>query len=246
MCSAISKSSPSNRHPKSQEVRYKWAVLDIGRNSVSPWTTARTITCNKGITSRFPKSRVPCQVRWHNASKPHAVSRAGREMEPPLRGHRSHHTDRFHRLDWAQMKLTPVLIVEDKIGFAILQRQGAELMLQSIASVRKDAAAFAPDGDGAKGCGIFIEVEDFEDVRQRVARAPDVLRHARNRRPRAQRPHRDLRGENVRVTAVVPAQMVGRTPWSARVPPDPPPANEISAIRIAQADGGVGCLRHAG
>ena len=97
------------------------------------------------------------------------------------------------------MKLTPVLIVEaversvpfcvdrmgftktvevpdeDKIGFAILQRQGAELMLQSIASVRKDVAAFAPDGDGTKGCGIFIEVEDFEDVRQRLAGYPIVL-----------------------------------------------------------------------
>src|ERR1039458_9383145 len=162
MCSAISKSSPSNCHPKSQEVRYKWAVLDIGRNSVSPWTTARTITCNKGITSRFPKSRVPCQVRWHNASKPLRY----REQHP--------------------------------------------------------------------------------ETTNRVAQAPDVLRHARNRRQRAQRPHRDLRGENLRVTAVVPAQMVGRTPWSARGPPDPPPANEIGAIRIAQADGGVGCLRHAG
>jgi len=73
------------------------------------------------------------------------------------------------------MKLTPVLIVEDKIGFAILQRQGAELMLQSIASVRKDVAAFAPDGDGTKGCGIFIEVEDFEDVRQRLEGYPIVL-----------------------------------------------------------------------
>ena len=73
------------------------------------------------------------------------------------------------------MKLTPVLIVEavekslpfwvdrmgftktvevpeeDRIGFAILERAGAELMLQSIASVRKDVAAFAPDGDGTKG-----------------------------------------------------------------------------------------------
>src|ERR1017187_9728378 len=63
MCSAISKSSPSNCHPKSREVRYKWAVLDMGRNSVRPWTMARTITCNRGIRSRFPESRVLCQVR---------------------------------------------------------------------------------------------------------------------------------------------------------------------------------------
>src|ERR1035438_4713484 len=84
-CSAISKSSPSNCHPKSHEVRYRWAVLDIGRNSVSPWTTARTITCNKGIRSRFRKLRVPCQVRWHNAEKRHAVSRtASRDEDGPL------------------------------------------------------------------------------------------------------------------------------------------------------------------
>jgi len=97
------------------------------------------------------------------------------------------------------MKLTPVLIVEavetslpfwvdrmgftktvevpeeDKIGFAILEREGAELMLQSIASVRKDVAAFAPAADGTKGCGIFIEVDDFEDVRQRLKGYPIVL-----------------------------------------------------------------------
>ena len=31
-------------HPNSQEVRYRCAVLEIGKNSVNPWTTARTIT----------------------------------------------------------------------------------------------------------------------------------------------------------------------------------------------------------
>src|ERR1035438_10104072 len=75
MCRAISKSNPSSCQPNSHEVRYKWAVLEIGRNSVSPWTTARTITCNKGIKSRFRESHVPCQVWWHNAKKPHALSR---------------------------------------------------------------------------------------------------------------------------------------------------------------------------
>ena len=48
-------------------------------------------------------------------------------------------------------------------------------MLQSIASVRKDVAAFAPVGDGTKGCGIFIEVDDFEDVRRRLAGYPIVV-----------------------------------------------------------------------
>src|ERR1035438_5953956 len=97
------------------------------------------------------------------------------------------------------MKLTPVLIgeavetslpfwvdrmgftktvevpEEDKIGFAILEREGAELMLQSIASVRKDAPAFAPEIDGTKGCGMFIEVDDFEDVRKRLEGYPIVV-----------------------------------------------------------------------
>jgi hypothetical protein len=64
---------------------------------------------------------------------------------------------------------------EGGIGFAILVRDGAELMLQSIASVRKDVAAFAPNGDGTKGCGMFIEVDDFEDIRQRLAGYPIVV-----------------------------------------------------------------------
>jgi hypothetical protein len=35
--------------------------------------------------------------------------------------------------------------------------------------------------------------------------------------------------------------MVGRTPWSARVPLDPLLANEISFNQTKQADEGVGC-----
>ena len=97
------------------------------------------------------------------------------------------------------MKLTPVLIVEeiekslpfwvdrmgfaktvevpegDRAGFVILVRQGAELMLQTIESVRKDTAAFAPDGPVARGCGMFFEVEDFEDVRKRLDGYPIAM-----------------------------------------------------------------------
>ena len=36
-------------------------------------------------------------------------------------------------------------------------------------------------------------------------------------------------------------RMVGRTPWSARVPLDPLPGSKISFVRPAQADGGAGC-----
>jgi hypothetical protein len=97
------------------------------------------------------------------------------------------------------MKLTPVLIVEEiekslpfwidrmgfqktvevpegeKIGFVILAREGAELMMQSIESVRKDVAAFAPDGPITRCCGLFIEVEDLEDIRKRLAGYPIAL-----------------------------------------------------------------------
>jgi hypothetical protein len=41
--------------------------------------------------------------------------------------------------------------------------------------------------------------------------------------------------------AAKPAQIVGRTPWSARVPLDPLLANGISFVHHVQADEGVGC-----
>ena len=97
------------------------------------------------------------------------------------------------------MKLTPVLIVEeiekslpfwvermgfektvevpegDRAGFVILVREGAELMMQSVESVRKDVAAFAPDGPVTKGCGMFFEVDDLEDIRKRLEGYPIAL-----------------------------------------------------------------------
>lgn len=93
------------------------------------------------------------------------------------------------------MKITPVLIVEeveaclafwvdrlgfnkvaevpegDRIGFAILVNDGTELMLQSVESVRKDHAAFAPDSKPS-GVTLFIEVADFADVLRRLAGYP--------------------------------------------------------------------------
>ena len=93
------------------------------------------------------------------------------------------------------MKITPVLIVEeveaclafwvgrlgftqvavvpegDKIGFAILVNDGTELMLESMASVRKDHAAFAPDLKPF-GVTLFIEVSDFADVLLRLEGYP--------------------------------------------------------------------------
>jgi len=96
------------------------------------------------------------------------------------------------------MKITPVLVVEeiesclpfwvdrmgfqnvaqvpegDGIGFAILERNGAELMLQSVASVRKDEPAFAPAG-ASRVASLFIEVEDFEDTVARLVGYPIAM-----------------------------------------------------------------------
>jgi hypothetical protein len=90
------------------------------------------------------------------------------------------------------MKITPVLIVEsverslefwmgrmgfektvevpegDAIGFAILVRDGAELMLQSVASVRKDEPKFERPGYAA----LFVEVDDFADTKKRLEGHP--------------------------------------------------------------------------
>jgi hypothetical protein len=96
------------------------------------------------------------------------------------------------------MQITPVLVVEeiepclpfwvdrmgfqnvaelaegDRIGFVILVRDGAELMLQSVASVRKDWAAFAPDGV-SRVASLFIEVSDFKDTVQRLQGYPMAM-----------------------------------------------------------------------
>lgn len=89
------------------------------------------------------------------------------------------------------MKLTPVLVVEEiekslpfwvdrmgftktaevpdgtRLGFVILVRDGAEVMLQTVESVRKDEPKFLPKPGSTSA--LFIEVDDFEDVRKRLA-----------------------------------------------------------------------------
>src|SRR5438067_2160957 len=93
------------------------------------------------------------------------------------------------------MKITAVLIVEtvetslefwvgrmgfqktvevpgdDGLSFAILVKDGAELMLQSLASVRKDEPKFAKPGHAA----LFVEVDDLEDVKKRLAGYPVAM-----------------------------------------------------------------------
>lgn len=96
------------------------------------------------------------------------------------------------------MKITPVLMVDeiekslpfwidrmgftktadvpegDRLGFAILVKDGAELMLQTIESVRKDTPQFVP---AAHSCNVslFIEVENFVDVLKRLDGYPIAL-----------------------------------------------------------------------
>jgi hypothetical protein len=54
----------------------------------------------------------------------------------------------------------------DRLGFVILVREGAELMVQSMDSVRKDAPQFIPK-HGANAA-LFIEVDDFADTVRRL------------------------------------------------------------------------------
>jgi hypothetical protein len=62
----------------------------------------------------------------------------------------------------------------ERLGFVILVRHGAELMLQTIASGRKDAPVFVPEGVASRA-SLFIEVEDFADVVKRLEGYPIAL-----------------------------------------------------------------------
>ncbi len=89
------------------------------------------------------------------------------------------------------MKITPVLVVDeiepslefwvnklgfektvevpegDKLGFVILQKDGAEVMLQTRASIRKDAGP-ASDAVLTAGSNLYIEVDNFSEALERV------------------------------------------------------------------------------
>ena len=95
------------------------------------------------------------------------------------------------------MKLTPVLVVEeieksltfwvdrmgfiktaevpdgDRLGFVMLLQDGAELMLQTVASVKKDEPKFLPKPGSTTA--LFIEVDDFPAVLQRLQGYPIAM-----------------------------------------------------------------------
>lgn len=62
----------------------------------------------------------------------------------------------------------------DRLGFLMLVRDGAELMLQSMASVAKDAPQFAPKSESS-AASLFIVVEDFADVLNKLKGYPIAL-----------------------------------------------------------------------
>jgi hypothetical protein len=63
---------------------------------------------------------------------------------------------------------------EDGLGFAIVVKDGAELMLQTVESIRKDAPQFVPQG-AAFNVGLFIVVDDFADTLKRLEGYPTAL-----------------------------------------------------------------------
>lgn len=96
------------------------------------------------------------------------------------------------------MTITPVLIVQhietslpfwvdrigfektvevpdgDALGFVILVRGDAELMLQTAQSVAKDEPKFAPVSSPGPS-SLFVEVEHFEDILQRLDTYPIAM-----------------------------------------------------------------------
>jgi uncharacterized glyoxalase superfamily protein PhnB len=61
----------------------------------------------------------------------------------------------------------------DKLGFVILVKGDAELMIQSTASMKQDNRAMAEYARPA-AC-LYIEVSDFADLLKRLASAPVVV-----------------------------------------------------------------------
>ena len=77
-------------------------------------------------------------------------------------------------IDRMGFKKTTEVPEDSGLGFVILVRGGAELMLQSIESIRKDAPQFVPKAQ-SNNVGLFIEVEDFADTLKRLAGYPIAL-----------------------------------------------------------------------
>ncbi|HEV2446977.1 MAG TPA: VOC family protein, partial [Candidatus Sulfopaludibacter sp.] len=62
----------------------------------------------------------------------------------------------------------------DRLGFVMLVQGGAELMLQTVASVLKDEPKFAPQSL-APNVGLFLEVDDFAATVKRLEGYPVAM-----------------------------------------------------------------------
>ena len=74
------------------------------------------------------------------------------------------------RLGWTKTVEVPE---GDRLGFVILVNDGMELMYQTFESVEKDMGRFErPRGTSV---GLFMEVEDLNDIERRIAGLPIAL-----------------------------------------------------------------------
>jgi len=64
---------------------------------------------------------------------------------------------------------------EDKLGFAILKKDGVEIMYQSLASVAADVPAVAEELGGGSASVLFIEVGSVDEVERALGADVDVV-----------------------------------------------------------------------
>jgi Glyoxalase/Bleomycin resistance protein/Dioxygenase superfamily len=62
----------------------------------------------------------------------------------------------------------------ERLGFVMLARDGAILMLQTVTSVLKDEPLFAPKGE-SRVASIFIQVDDWADTQRRLEGYPIAM-----------------------------------------------------------------------
>lgn len=62
----------------------------------------------------------------------------------------------------------------DRLGFVILEKDGAGVMLQTWKSLEKDAPGLLPK-ERVTGAALFVEVTDFADIRRCLQGADIVL-----------------------------------------------------------------------
>ncbi len=63
---------------------------------------------------------------------------------------------------------------ESHLGFVMLVREGAELMLQTTTSVAHDTPQFAPKA-GSNQTALFIEIDDLAEMQRRLGDYPIAM-----------------------------------------------------------------------